>query len=200
MQGHLRLAEQLRFLALSQADRRRVHAWLGAEMQRAMKRAVRMRVLASGLEHFEGDARVRKRKAASFARMVGYRASGDMAVLIDKDFAHRGHKAGFAERRSGKHRPTKSRSGLATSDQVARLKELGFKPSRAKIRRLPQGVAGKVIRYLETRDGRGRRRRRGGTGSLMLMVWREQGEVIVAGIDPAAVLQRFLKRKLARAA
>lgn len=186
LRGLLRLQEQLRLLRLKPGDRRRVHSFWGKDLQQALRKRVRETVLSSDAELFGGQPRTQKRKAASFARMVGYKATPDAAMLLDKDFARRGH--GFAAPRS--------KDGKATAAQATRLKELGSRWTRKGIRKMPQGVAGRYIRKLEQAQGRGSARRQ--AGSLILKVWREQGEQILAHSEPAQVLQRFLSAKLKR--
>lgn len=183
IRGQLRLAEQLRLLALSRRERRRLHGWLAGDLQRAMRRAVRERVEASPLELFEGDERVRKRKARSFASMVARRATADTAVLYDTG---RGHRA------------RRRKTNGATEAQALRLRELGFRLSRRYImRRFSAELAGYLIRKIETARGIERRRlRKTRSGSLLLLVWREQGEQILAAVDPAAVFRRFITARL----
>jgi len=183
IRGHLRLAEQLRFLALSPADKRRVHGWLARELERAMRKAVRETVLASSLEHFEGDERLRRRKARSFASMVGRRATAEQAVLFDK-----GHG----------HRFTKRKTAGATEAQAERLRELGFRLSKRTImRRFSPELAGYLVRKIETAKGLERKRRkRTVNGSLILLVWREQGEELLAAVDPVNIFRRFVRARL----
>jgi hypothetical protein len=186
VEGHLRLAEQLRLLALSRAERRRLNGWLAGDLQRAMRRAVRERVEASPLELFEGDERVRKRKARSFAAMVARRATADAAVLYDTGQGHR---------------VSKRKTTGATEAQATRLRELGFRLSKRTImRRFTPELAGYLIRKIETAKGIERRRlRKTRSGSLLLLVWRERGEQILAAVDPANVFRRFIKARLGAA-
>jgi hypothetical protein len=183
IRGHLKLAEQLRFLALSPADKRRVHGWLARELERAMRRAVRETVLESSLEHFEGDERLRRRKARSFAAMVGRRATADQAVLFDKGHGHR-----FARKKT---------TG-ATEAQAERLRELGFTLSKRYImRRFTPELAGYLVRKIETAKGVERKRRqRSANGSLILLVWRERGEELLAMVDPVDIFRRFVRARL----
>jgi len=186
VEGHLRLAEQLRLLALSRAERRRLNGWLAGDLQRAMRRAVRERVEASPLELFEGDERVRKRKARSFAAMVARRATADSAVLYDTGQGHRSRKR---------------KTTGATAAQAMRLRELGFRLSKRYImRRFTPELAGYLIRKIETAKGIQRRRlRKTRSGSLLLLVWRERGEELLATVDPVAVFRRFIKARLGAA-
>jgi len=184
LSGHLKLSEQLRWLALPSIERRRVHAWLAGDLERALKRAIREIVEASSLEHFDGDATQRKRKARSFAGMVGRRATADEAILYDKGTGHPKRRA--------------KSDGRATEAQAERMRELGFKLTVRQIRRrFSQSLAGYLIRKIETSKGIERRKHRKlRKGSLIPMVWRERGPDILAGVDPANVLRRYLKAKL----
>jgi hypothetical protein len=183
IRGHLRLAEQLRLLSMSRADRRRLHGWLAGDLQRAMRRAVRERVEASPLEHFDGDERVRKRKARSFAAMVARKATADTAVLYDTGQGHRVRKR---------------KTTGATEAQALRLRELGFRLGKRYImRRFTPELAGYLIRKIETAKGIERRRlKKTRSGSLLLLVWRERGEQILAAVDPVAVFRRFITARL----
>ena len=197
LEGALSLRDKIGFLRLSTAEKRRAHAFIGRELSRAMKRAVRAKVESSPLTLFEMDPRVRRRKASSFARMVGHKANERTAVLMDRDFGHHGHAGDFREQRSGKFAPSKTGAEqLATKEQRARLRELGYKFTAGERKRMHQGRAGILIRYMEEKQGRGRKRKRGGTGNLMLLVWRHQGQEIIAEVDPVAIYRKFIRAKL----
>jgi len=184
LSGHLKLSEQLHWLAMPPVERRRVHVWLAGDLERALKRAIRETVDSSSLQHFEGDAAQRKRKARSFAGMVGKRATADEAILFDKGTGHPKRRA--------------KNDGRATEAQALRMRELGFKLSPRQIRRrFSQPLAGYLIRKIETSKGIERRKlKKLRKGSLIPMVWREHGTEILAGVDPANVLRRYLKSKL----
>ena len=183
LQGHLKLGEQLKWLALPLPERRKVHGWLATDLQRAMKRVVRQSVEASSLEHFENDARVRRRRARSFASMIGRKASASEVVLFDKGTGHRRRK---------------SRDDRATEAQALRMRELGFHLSKRQIRlRFTKTLAGFLIRKIETSKGIERKKlRKRKTGSLILMVWREKGQEILASVDPAQVFRRYITAHL----
>ena len=186
LQGALNAAEKIKLLALTPQEKRRAHAWLARDLLRAMKRAVKATVERSDPELFEGSARMRRRKAASFARMLRSRGTVTEALLIDSDLWRRGHGEG-----------RKSKNGLATAEQAARAKELGIQMPRTKFRALPMGVAGKIIRQREEKQGLGKYRKRQRRGSLIQMVWREEGETIIAEVNPAQVFKRFLQARAA---
>lgn len=152
-----------------------------------MRKAVRERVEASPLSLFDSSDRVRRRKARSFARMIGRAATAEKAVLFDKGIGH--------------NRPARSGDG-ATEEQAERMRELGFRLSKTAIRRrFSKALAGFIIRDTEQRRGIVRKRRRASlNGSLILMVWREEGETILAQVNPEAVFRRFIRAKLDRAA
>jgi hypothetical protein len=115
--------------------------------------------------------------------MVARKATADSAVLYDT-----GHG----------HRIRKRRTAGATEAQAQRLRELGFRLGKRYImRRFSPELAGYLIRKIETAKGIERRRlRKTRSGSLILLVWRERGEEMLAAVDPVAVFRRFIKARL----
>ena len=203
LKGHLKLTEQLRYLQLTAADKRRVHGWLAREMVSKLKQAVRAQVLASPLELFEGSDKVRRGKARSFAGMVGRRVEAERLMIYDMGHGHKGLR-----------RPAEG--DKATQEQALLLLRLGYRHGtvqqrvltpRQIMRTLGRKQAGIAVRKLaeklpeaERRQLLGLRLRKQRGGSLLLMVWRRQGQEILAAVDPLEVFRRFMSAKLTGAA
>lgn len=172
--GELRLREQLRLLALAPNERRSILRKIGREIAKRLKKAIRRQVRTAQAGTFASRDEQR-RKARKFAALVKVRATSREVVIFDK---------GAAGGRQGERE--------ASEKQARRLRTLGFRLSVAYIRRnFSSGLAGMLIRELETETG-GARERRSRRGSLVLMVWRRTREQILAGLDIPNIIRREL--------
>ena len=178
IEGDLTRLEKLRVLTHSGAERRRITSTIGRAIQKELRTRVKKRVLSSPLELFEGSEQVRRRKAAELARVVSFRARQDSVLVYDRGLTERKVKA----------------DGMATAQQAERMRELGFKLSRAYIRsHFTATIAGIIIRKIEADKGRQqKRRRRTKSGSLVLLVWRTEHQAILDEVDVVGIVRRAL--------
>ena len=204
LQGIEGVLNRLEALSLTPVQRRRYHGWLGADIKRAFQQETRDVVKDSPVSLFDGSAQLRGRKARSFAAMIGAYHRADRAVVFDRDRLRQGHKA------SGRRVDVGSKAAAgsgATLSQARRLVELGATwPPRGGKRRaqsywrrkLSRKQAGVVIGHLERSQGLGRERasrnlQKRRRGSVLPMVWRRREFEIRGKVDPAGLLQRFLR-------
>lgn len=176
LRGALKLRDQLKLVAISPAQRRSVLLKVAREVAKRLKLAIRKTVQASQIPLIYPDRAARSAGARRFSRLVAYRAGSDQAVVFDK----------------GLERQRTLAEG-ATEEQARKLRKLGFKLSVGYIQRhFSQGLAGLLIREMETesrkdRAARGlsprkapRDKRR---GSLVMLVWRKHGAAILKGVN-----------------
>jgi len=191
-EGAARLGTKFRALQLSRGEDRKLNLRIADAFARAMKKEVAAYVEATDLKHFDGSAVQRKRQARYLAKQVGRTATWEGGVLYDRRAMRR-----------NKGKAIKP-NAPATAEQATRLKELGFKRSKAWIqKRFTTALAGMVIRKIEEQKGfaRSRRVRRSKyrLGSLLILVWREKEKQIAASVDIEAIIARFFADKAAKA-